>query len=88
MHTKSFWNISFQWTSHDDLTEKYADTFHFKETFLVQKNSLNDKSSKLVFAIWQKTVSVEFCQSSNWSGGQTHEWILLKKIYYNTFYSI
>ena len=21
-HTKSFWNITIQWTSHDDLTEK------------------------------------------------------------------
>ena len=23
LHTASFWNITIQWTSHDDLTEKY-----------------------------------------------------------------
>ena len=26
-HTRSFWNITIQWTSHDDLTEKSAENF-------------------------------------------------------------
>ena len=29
-HTTSIWNFTIQWTSHDDLTEKSADIFHFK----------------------------------------------------------
>jgi len=28
--TTSIWNFTIQWTSHDDLTEKSADIFHFK----------------------------------------------------------
>ena len=29
-HSRSFWNFTIQWTSHDDLTEKSADIFQFK----------------------------------------------------------
>jgi len=47
-HTSSIWNFTIQWTSHDDLTEKSADIFHFKHQ---TKNSLNNRNSKLHFAI-------------------------------------
>ena len=51
VHATSIWNFTIQWTSHDDLTEKSADIFHFKHQ---TKNSLNDRKSKLHFAIWRK----------------------------------
>ena len=45
--TTSFWNIIIQGTFHDDLTEKSADIFHFKHP--KEKNSLNNRNSKLQF---------------------------------------
>ena len=39
VHTKSIWNIIIQWTYHDDLTEKYAETlFILKRLFWSKKN--------------------------------------------------
>ena len=31
MHTASFWNITIQWTSHDDLTEKICNSWILKK---------------------------------------------------------
>jgi hypothetical protein len=49
----------------DDLTWWFdrkicRDIFHFTESALDQKNSLNDKISKLLFAIWRKNCSRRF----------------------------
>ena len=40
MHTASFWNIIIQWTSHDDLTEKSAETFFSFYSMVIEKKKL------------------------------------------------
>ena len=92
VHTAAFWNITIQWTSHDDLTK-------FQESpDQIRQNLVSVKSQSAVMSFCPLTVFLfgiiilkrlfgDKC--SNQSGGQTHGWILLKKrIYYNTFYSI
>ena len=41
-HTASFWNIIIQWTSHDDLTEKSAETF-----FILQYGDPKEKTCQM-----------------------------------------
>ena len=66
MHTKSFWNIIIHWTSHDDLTEKYAETFfHFTETALTHKTCEMTKTQNCTLQFDEKTASIEFHHSSN-----------------------
>ena len=68
IHTASFWDITIQWTSHDDLTEKlpilkaikkillqWFDRIYFACAFFFEEEMLSDQS-----------------------GGQTHGLILFK----------
>ena len=63
LHTKFFWNIVIQWTSHDDF-------FHFTVWWSKRKNLLNDRNSKMHFVILH--------QSSK-SVSQVQGWMLFKK---------
>ena len=57
-HTKS-WNIIIQWTSHDDLTEKSADTFfHFTETALTNKTREMAKAQNCTLRFDEKIDSI------------------------------
>ena len=62
-HTASFWNIIIQWTSHDDLTEKSAETF-----FILQYSDPKEKTCQMIeiqnctLQFDRKAASVEFCQ--------------------------
>ena len=56
--------------------------FLFQRDCSDPQNSWNDKNQNCTLRFDKKTVSVEFCQPSNPSGGQTHGWILLKKTFY------
>ena len=65
-HAKSFWNIIIRWTSHDDLTEKSAETFfHFTETALTHKTREMTKAQNCTLRFYEKTDSIEFHPSSN-----------------------
>ena len=44
LHTVAFWNITIQWTSHDDLTEKKIVFNYFKKQF---KKSWNQSGRKV-----------------------------------------
>ena len=94
IRTASSWNIIIQWTSHDDLTEKSAETF-----FIPQYGDPKEKTCRMTdiqnCTLWfdKKMLQLNFVsmqfwteilqKSSNQSGSQIHEWILLKKrIYY------
>ena len=62
LHTASFWNITVQWTSHDDLTEKICRYFfHFTETALTKK-LVKWQKFKTALCNLTKNASVEFCQ--------------------------
>ena len=86
VHTAAFWNITIQWTSHDDLTKK-------NQFFsLYRKNLSNHQKLKLHFAIWQKTTaSVESRHHSNLQinvEAKRMDGLSWKKDLNNTFYSI
>ena len=58
-HTASFWDITIQWTSHDDLTEKYF------SHFTVNRNERTCQMTEIQnCTLWfdKKTASIEFCQ--------------------------
>ena len=85
-HTASFWDITIQWISHDDLTEKSAE---FRQNWTEAVFSSNCKVQIWIFFASIIPQSVFWSKSSNWSRGQTHDLILLKFFfYYISFYSI
>ena len=49
-HTESFWNITIQWTSHDDLTEKICREFSIHRFW---KKSWNQSAKNITKTIWQ-----------------------------------
>ena len=75
IHTASFWNINIQWTSHDDLTEKLVlvKPPQMEAGFFVKSQSV-----ALTFSIWRFFWTEIWHKPLNWSGGQTHGWILMK----------
>ena len=89
---KHYYSVDFPWFDR----KICRDFFHFTVWWPKRKNLLNDRNSKLHFAIWQKKllllnfVSMQFwTEISNQSGSQIHAWILLKKeFYYIRIYSI
>ena len=100
IRTASSWNIIIQWTSHDDLTEKSAETF-----FILQYGDPKEKTCQMTeiqnCTLWfdKKTASVEFCQHAvlDWDFAKIFKSIwkpnpcmdpLEKKIYSIKIYSI
>ena len=64
MHTASVRNIIIRWTSHDDLTEKYEETFfHFIETTLTHKTHERTKIQNCTLQFDKKKW---FRQISSW----------------------
>ena len=58
-HTASFWYITIQWTSHDDLTEKYFSHFTVNQN---EKTCQMTEIQNCTLRFDKKTASVEFCQ--------------------------
>ena len=66
MHTASVRNIIIRWTSHDDLTEKYEETFfHFIETTLTHKTHERTKIQNCTLQFDKKNDSVKFHLDTN-----------------------
>ena len=85
MHTASFWNITIQWTSHDDLTEKKSESFCVCQFWKLLKKFVKSECEEsykndLTEIFWVRFFQKQmfFPKSSNWSGGQTHGWIFMK----------
>ena len=63
-HTASLWIIIIQWTSHDDLTEKSAETFFILQTHftsLTHKTREMTKIQNRTLRFDEKTATVVFC---------------------------
>ena len=83
-HTASFWNITIQLTSHDDLTEKLV-------SLVSSAKLVKWQNVKLHFVIWQKNclcltslddqIFKSFWKSNPWMN------LLEKNFYYISFYS-
>ena len=59
-------SLIIRWTSHDDLTEKSAETFfHFTEIALTHKTHVITKDQNCTLRFYEKTDSIEFHPSSN-----------------------
>ena len=89
LHTASFWNITIQWTFHDDFTEIFLCLSILKSNW---KNSWNQSVKKVTQMIWQnfsvlalKNVSKTF--KSIWKPNPCMD-PLEKKFYYIRIYSI
>ena len=85
-HTTSFWNIIIQWTSHDDLTEKFAETFSLHSMVIEKKKLVKWQKFKTALCdLTKKLLPSNFFSTQFWteilhkSGCQIHGWILLKK---------
>ena len=88
VHTASFWNITIQWTSHDDFTEFFLCLSILNSNW---KNSWNQSVKKVTQMIWQnfsvlalKNVSKTF--KSIWKPNPCMD-PLEKKFYYISFHS-
>ena len=63
MHTASFWNITVQWTSHDDLTENFCRYFFsFYRDCSNQKTCEMTKIQNCNLQFDKKSASVQICQ--------------------------
>ena len=87
-HTASFWNITIQWTSHDDFTDFFLCLSILNSNW---KNSWNQSVKKVTQMIWQnfsvlalKNVSKTF--KSIWKPNPCMD-PLEKKFYYISFHS-
>ena len=85
VHTASFWNITIQWTSHHDFTEKNLCLSILKSIEKFVKSECEESYSDDLTEFFLRLILLKK-SASNQSGGQTHGWILLKKrFYYNNF---